>query len=140
MGYLFDTDAISELMRRRPSPVYVAWLTAIPREDQFTSAVTLGELYYGAFSSAPDLRRFEDIEARIVPSLNVLPVDLPVARLFGRIRAELRSAGTPLEDADLHIAATALHHGLELVTGNLRHFRRVPGLVLNPVLHDARTA
>ena len=44
MAYLFDTDAISELLRPRPLKPYIKWLTAIPREDQFTSAVTVGEL------------------------------------------------------------------------------------------------
>jgi len=44
MPFLFDTDAISELLRSRPNPVYLRWLSAIPREDQFTSAVVIGEL------------------------------------------------------------------------------------------------
>ena len=48
------------------------------------------------------------------------------------------NSGRPLADADLQIAATALHHGLRLVTGNLKHFRRVPGLAVEPVLADAR--
>jgi tRNA(fMet)-specific endonuclease VapC len=43
-----------------------------------------------------------------------------------------------LADADLQIAATALRHELELVTGNPRHFQRVPGLKVNPVLAEAR--
>jgi tRNA(fMet)-specific endonuclease VapC len=44
-----------------------------------------------------------------------------------------------LADADLQIAATALIHDLELVTGNVKHFKRVPGLRLSPVLAEART-
>jgi tRNA(fMet)-specific endonuclease VapC len=50
----------------------------------------------------------------------------------------LRRGGRPLADADLQIAATALHHGLELVTGNVRHFERVRGLSLNRILADSR--
>jgi tRNA(fMet)-specific endonuclease VapC len=43
-----------------------------------------------------------------------------------------------LADADLQIAATALQHDLEVVTGNLRHFQRVPGVKVNPILAEAR--
>ena len=52
--------------------------------------------------------------------------------------ARLEDEGAPLADADLQIAAAAIYHGLELVTGNLRHFERVPGLVMNPVLAESR--
>jgi predicted nucleic acid-binding protein len=55
------------------------------------------------------------------------------------LRSTLEAAGTRLDDADLQIGATALHHGLELVTGNLRHFQRIPELRINPALADART-
>jgi predicted nucleic acid-binding protein len=47
MAFLFDADAISELLRRRPAPSYIEWLATIPREDQYTSAVVIGELYKG---------------------------------------------------------------------------------------------
>ena len=60
--------------------------------------------------------------------MTVLSYDVAAARVYGQIRAQLESAGRPLADADLQIAATALVHDLELVTGNVKHFRRVPGL------------
>lgn len=74
----------------------------------------------------------------MIPAVTILPFDLSTARVFGMIRAELERSGNILPDADLQIAATALYHNLELVTGNLRHFQRIPGLRLNPVLADAR--
>jgi predicted nucleic acid-binding protein len=46
--------------------------------------------------------------------------------------------GPPLADADLQIAATALLHDLELVTGNVKHFKRVPGLKISPALAESR--
>jgi tRNA(fMet)-specific endonuclease VapC len=61
-------------------------------------------------------------------------------RVYGEVRARLESAGQPLADADLQIAATALQHDLELVTGSVRHFRRVPGLRLASILADTRRA
>lgn len=54
------------------------------------------------------------------------------------IRAELEGDGDILPDADLQIAATAIFHDLELVTGNIRHFQRIPNLRLNPILADSR--
>jgi predicted nucleic acid-binding protein len=138
VAFLFDTDAVSELLRPKPAAAYVRWLRSVPREDQFVSAITLGELYQGAYGSAAKERHLENIETRVIPAVTILPFDVATAKVFGRIRAELYAAGKPLEDADLQIAATALYHGLELVTGNLKHFQRVPDLLLSTALHDAR--
>jgi predicted nucleic acid-binding protein len=139
MAYLFDTDAISEVLKPRPAPGYVKWLAALPREEQLTSAVVVGELYKGAFRSSAAERHLENIEKRVLPALTVLSYDVAAARVCGQVRARLESAGRPLADADLQIAATALLHDLELVTGNVKHFRRVPGLRISPALADART-
>jgi tRNA(fMet)-specific endonuclease VapC len=138
LPYLFDTDAISELLRRKPAPEYVAWVRTIPREDQFISAITAGELYQGAYRSEARERHLENIEQRVLPAVTVLPFDTAVAKVFGRVRALLEEAGTRLADADLQIAATALHHGLELVTGNVRHFERIPELRIDRTLADTR--
>lgn len=138
MPYLFDTDAISELLRPRPLPGYLDWLETVPREEQYTSAVVVGELYRGAFRTADRDRHLRNIEDRVLPSVTSLPYDIAVARVFGQVRAHLEDLGRVLPDADLQIAATALHHGLELVTGNLRHFERVPKLEICRALDDAR--
>lgn len=138
MAFLFDTDAISELLRPRPLAMYVEWLAAVPREGQFASAVTIGELFKGAYRSQAVERHLRNVEQGVLPAVTVLPYDVAIAREFGRIRAALEQAGTILPDADLQIAATAIHHGLELVTGNIRHFERVPGLGLNRILLEAR--
>lgn len=138
MSLLFDTDAISELLRPKPLPAYLKWLRSVAREDQFTSAVTIGELYKGAYRSKAKDRHLANIEGRVLPAVTVLPYDVATARVFGEIRAQLEEKGTILADADLQIAATAIHHNLELVTGNLRHFERVPTLRLNRVLAEAR--
>lgn len=138
MAFLFDTDAISELLRPRPLEPYVRWLGQIPREEQFTSAVVVGELYKGAYRSPARERHLTNIDGRVLPAVTVLPYDVAVARAFGEVRARLEEAGTVLADADLQIAATAIHHNLELVTGNLRHFGRVPGLRIQRALAEAR--
>ena len=139
MAYLFDTDAISEVLRPRPLPVYVDWLSGIPREEQFTSAVVIGELYKGAYRSKAQAQHLTHIERRILPAITVLPYDIATAREFGKIRVRLEEEGTVLADADLQIAATAIYHNLELVSGNLRHFSRITNLQINPILADARS-
>jgi predicted nucleic acid-binding protein len=138
MAYLFDTDAISELLKPRPAAGYVRWLAAVPREEQLTSAVVVGELYEGAFRSSAVARHLENIEKRVLPAVTVLSYDAAAARVYGEIRAHLESAGRSLADADLQIAATALLHDLELVTGNVKHFKRVPQLRISPALAEAR--
>jgi len=138
MAYLFDTDAISELLKPRPAAGYVRWLAAVPREEQFTSAVVVGELCKGAFRSSAAVRHLENIEKRVLPAVTVLFYDAMAARVYGKIGARLEGAGRPLADAGLQIAATALLHDLELVTGNLKHFSRVPGLRISSALAEAR--
>ena len=134
MAYLFDTDAIAELLRPRPLPGYVNWLKGVPREQQFTSAVVIGELYKGAFRSPARDRHLTNIQRRVLPAVTVLPYDVATAMVYGDLSAQLERAGKALADADLQIAATAVYHGLELVTGNLRHFARISVLRCNPVL------
>ena len=133
MVFLFDTDAISETLRPRPNPGYMAWLDTVPRDDQFTSAITVGELFFGAYRASARDRHRAMIEDRVLPAVTVLPFDAVVAQVYGRLAATLADQGAPLADADLQIEATADNQGLELVTGNLRHFGRIPDLRIRPI-------
>ena len=98
----------------------------------------IGELYKGAYRSNDRERHISNIEQRVLPAVTVLPYDIGIAKVFGRIRAHLEDTGMILPDADIQIAATAMGHDLELVTGNLRHFNRISGLKLNRVIANAR--
>ena len=138
MAYLFDTDAISESMRRAPLRDYTDWLATIPREDQFTSSVVMGELYKGAHRSNRRAILLQRIEEEILPRLTVLPYELEDAQVYGEIRAALEASGKLPDEMDLLIGATALRHGLRLVTGNIEHFKRIPGLSVESVLAEAR--
>ncbi len=138
MPYLFDTDALSEPLKKKPTRGYVQWLAAVPRAEQYTSAVAVGELFKGAFRSTHSERHLKNIEDRLLPRLTVLPYDTAAAREYGWIRARLEEKGQLLPDADLQIAATAILHDLALVTGNVKHFERIEGLRLEPVLAEAR--
>ncbi|MBA7539888.1 Toxin FitB [subsurface metagenome] len=138
MAFLFDTDAISELLRPRPATAYVKWIMKVAREEQFTSAVVIGELYKGAYRSHDRERHLANIEQRVLPAVTVLNYDISIAKVFGKIRAHLEDTGAVLPDADIQIAATAIGHDLELITGNLRHFNRISDLKLNHVLANSR--
>lgn len=140
MAYLFDTDAISEVLRPRPLPVYLEWLGSVPRDEQFASAVSVGELFRGAYRSPERERHLRNVRERVLPAVTVLPFDAEVAQVFGEICARLERDGRHLADADVQIAATAVRHHLVLVTGNVRHFGRVPGLGLEQVLAKAKNS
>ena len=127
--YLLDTDILSNVLKPSPSTGLVAKLASVPSEQLFTSSITLGELVYGASRlEARSRELLERIDQLLLASPPVLPFDAAAARRYGELRAGLERRGTPLAEADLRIAAIALAVGLTVVTGNVRHFQRVPGL------------
>jgi predicted nucleic acid-binding protein len=126
--YLLDTDVLSNLMKRAPASSLVTRLAQVRPEDQFTSSVTLGELFYGAHRSTRTAALLERIEETLLPELPILPFDAAAARRYGELRADLERRGTPIGDTDTRVAAIALSRGLSIVTGNERHFRQVPDL------------
>jgi predicted nucleic acid-binding protein len=130
LAYLFDTNAISEVFRPQPNPEYLEWLNQIDRDQQLTSTIVVAELYAAAFRTQNGSRWRRRIEDVVLPTMTILPFDLPCARQAGRIQANLTQAGTPIDTADTQIAATALAHDLVVVTANRRHFERIEGLRL----------
>jgi tRNA(fMet)-specific endonuclease VapC len=129
--YLFDTDILSNLLKRAPAPALLARVAATAAVEQATTSVTLGELLYGAIRLGPQgVQLLDRIEQVLLRNLTILPFDERAARQYAPLRAVLERNGTPLADADLRIAAIALAHQKILVTANERHFRRVPGLTL----------
>lgn len=126
-GFLLDTDIAIDLLKDRPRGR--AALAALAPLPTFVSAATVGELVHGVTDSKGSERdrvRFEEFLATI----GVLAFDEGVARIFGRLRHHLHSAGRRIDDPDLMIAATAIYHDLALVSGNTRHFERVKELRL----------
>ena len=99
----------------------------MPVGSQFTSSITLGELVYGARRRGSE-NLMEKIEERVAARLPILPFDAEAARRYGGLRADLERQGIPIGDADIRIAAIALVRRLIVVTGNVRHFQRIPHL------------
>lgn len=128
-AYCLDTDILSAVLRARPPLSLVRRLARVPAQDQFTTSITVGELVYGAAKSGrEDLAR--RIRALIRAGGGVRPFDEAAAEVYGITRGQLERTGTTVAEPDLRIASIALAGNLVLVTGNERHFRRVPGLVV----------
>ena len=128
MPYLLDTDTISAVLKPRPSLRVARELAMRPASEMYTSAINLGELVFGAVrhDRADLLVRIQ----AITDVLPVLPFDDVAAQRFGRLKAELERRGTPVAEPDLRIASIALANDLTLVTGNVRHFARIPDLTI----------
>ncbi len=127
MNYLLDTDTCVYALRGRP--LVRERLTAVGPEAVAISIITLVELRYGAACSARPEDNHRAIED-FVQGVYLLGIDPAIARAFGDLKADLRQRGELIEDFDLLIASTARTLNLILVTNNLDHFRRIPGLRL----------
>lgn len=127
LKYLLDTNIVIYTMKNRPQQVKRCFQKH--EGEMCISAVTLGELVFGAEHSQQVERNLTDIEA-LVARLEVLPLDSKAAYHFGQIRAALYTIGQPIGPYDMLIAGHARASGLILVTNNINEFERVPGLML----------
>ena len=133
--YLVDTDVASALRKPGRNPHPCEWISRQRTTDLYLSVVTVGEIERGIARQ----QRRNPARARAFASWldgvlalygdRVLAADLAVARRWGRLADAIGHRG-----ADLLIAATALEHGLTVVTGNVRHFEPTGVPVLNPFL------
>ena len=136
--FLIDTMVLSELRRRRRDPGVVAWIRRVRQEDCFLSVVSIGEIERGIVRHRAVDPLFADQLAAWLDQLlrlhgdRLRTIDLGTARRWGQLSATLGHGG-----ADLLIAATALEHGLTVVTRNLRHFTPTGVATLNPWTGEA---
>ncbi len=127
LKYLLDTNIVIYTMKNRPQQVKRRFQKH--KGEMCISAVTLGELVFGAEHSQQVERNLTDIEA-LAARLEVLPLDSKAAYHFGQIRAALYTIGQLIGPYDMLIAGHARASGLILVTNNVNEFERVPGLLL----------
>ena len=131
--FLIDTDVLSALRRGERHPAAARWLEAQRTSDLYLSVVTIGEIERGIEQQQRRDPAFAGALARWLDRVlawygdRILPVDLATAQRWGRLSATLG-----YESADLLIAATALEHGLTVVTRNVKHFEPVAVSVFNP--------
>ena len=135
--FLLDTNIPSELMRPRPEPKVKGWVAAQDISALFLSVVSIGELETG-FTTMQDAARRTRLEALLERHLallfpgRVLPVTQAIAARWGRLDGMRQLSGRPLSAPDGMIAATALEHGLTLVTRNVKDFAGVGVTIFNP--------
>jgi toxin FitB len=137
-GFLVDTNVLSEFNRRGdPSPLVQQWLEAAEPTSLYISVLTLAEIRFGVERLPPSRRRtqLEEWLDRDLPAWfadRVLSIDRSVAHRWGVLRAQAESKGRPLPVVDGLLAATALEHGLLIVSRNVDDFACVGLAVINP--------
>jgi len=137
--YLLDTNVVSEARRSGGEPRVSAWLSSVPPESLFLSALVLGEIRRGIERLRPRDRAQAEVFERWLNEpkqrfgAQILPIDGAIAEEWGRINAV---SPVPVEDGLM--AATAKVHGMILVTRNVTDVSRAGVELLNP--WDPRTA
>lgn len=126
MGYLLDTNVCVDYLNGR-FPAVTQRIHATAPDDLCTSSVAVAEMRYGADRSKHPKRNHARLDD-FLSEIRCVAFDESAARVFGRIRASLEAAGTPIGPYDTMIAAHAKHLGLTLVTDHERELARVAGL------------
>jgi predicted nucleic acid-binding protein len=137
-GFLIDTNVASELFRLTPDNPVKRWMDLVEETLISISVLTIGELRKGATGARDPLRRAAlqawlqtDLRPRFTGRIPA--VDDQIAERWGVLAGEAKLQGQTIHPIDGLLAASALHHGLTLVTRNVRDMRLVAGLpVLNP--------
>lgn len=136
MNDLLDTCVLSELVKSQPDASVLAWMAARSESELFVSAITLAELHRGVLRLPESKRRTELSQwlAHLEQGFDdrVLPFTQRAAHLWAEITTQAEQQGKPMAAMDSIIAATALTHGLRLVTRNVRDFTHVGVPLLNP--------
>ena len=128
--YLFDTDVLSNIVKRNPSKTLLQKIQKLPKESQFTSSINIGEIYYGANRSSRKEQILKVFEERVFPSVHIVGFDEMSGKLFGELKATLEKQGVVRSEPDLRIASIAIQHDFILITGNIKHFEKISGLNL----------
>lgn len=134
MSWLLDADVISQPVKTRGNRAVIAWLER-EADDCFTSTIVLAQIaYWIRTKEGATRKRLQAWLSRSIEALEgrILSFNTATAHVWADQKFLLEAAGKPMPVEDSYIAATARRHGLTIVTGNDRDFRR-PGLkVFNP--------
>lgn len=134
---LLDTNVVSAFMKHDVDPTVMAWLDKQPAESIWTTAITILEVRTGLELLAGGRRRraLEDAFTRMIEEhleRRVLPFDTTAAEMAGRIAAERRRSGHPVEIRDIQIAGIATARKAAIATRNVRHFKGLDVPVIDP--------
>jgi predicted nucleic acid-binding protein len=136
-GWLLDTNILSELRRTKPEPKVLAFVAGQSLDLLFVSAVTLAEIRFGIelvfeVTKRAELNDWLTHKVRPMFDQRVLPVSEDVMFKWRLLVEEGRKSGHTFSQPDLIIAATALHHGLTLVSRDVADFEKARVPILNP--------
>jgi len=135
--FLLDTCLISELVKKKPNAAVLKWLDERDEQGLFLSALTLGELQKGISRLSTGVRK-DDLHAWIKHDLierfegRMLDLDQETAQIWGKLQGNAELKGEKLPVMNSLIAATAIAHGLVVVTRNVKDIERCSARVFNP--------
>jgi tRNA(fMet)-specific endonuclease VapC len=127
MIYLLDSDWVADYLKGREPAVEI--VDSLYSAGLSISIITYAEVYEGIYYGH-NRPQYERVYQEFLRGVDVLGINQGVARRFAIVRGALRTQGQLISQTDLLIAATALEHGLVMVTRNIRDFGRVPGIQL----------
>jgi len=139
VSFLLDTNVVSEWTKPRPNSGLMQWLSQADESHVFLSVVTIAELRYG-IERLPQGKRRRELDEWLQGELprrfeqRIILIDGPVCDEWGRVTARQESRGRSMHAMDAMIAATALVHGLTLVTCNAQDFHTALKSIVNPWL------
>ncbi len=126
--YLMDTNVLSELIKKRPNPIFLTNLGNTPADALFSTSICIMELRYGALKRGNPQALWAKIEQHILSKIRILPFSYKEAIKAGELLYHLYSIGQTIGIEDIMIASIAICNGLTVVTANTKHFSRVPDL------------
>jgi toxin FitB len=136
---LLDTCVLSELRRPRGHPGVRQAVDSLDDESLFVSVISIGEIFKGiTLLRESQKKRALETWLQILERYyadRLLPIDLETSRIWGELTAAAQKAGRAVHAADGLIAATALRHGLRVMTRNTADFEPTGALLLNPWAH-----
>jgi toxin FitB len=137
MGWLLDTNVLSEGRRPRPEPRVIAFYEREPAEELYISVLTLSEIRYGIERQNDPQKRAgltKWLTQQVRPEFEgrILPITEDIMLRWRRLLEDGRKMGHTYSHPDLILAATALHHGLTVVTRDRSDFEKAGAPVFNP--------
>jgi len=136
VSYILDTCALSEMIKKEPNAGFAQWIEQQTSSSLFVSVISIGEIEQGIVRLT-DSRKRRRLRAWISGlkkryESRLLPIDPPVAEIYGQIQGNGMKIGKPLPVQDCWIAATAITHSMAVVTRDATTLATAGVVIVNP--------